>query len=66
MAKRAQTLHSKALAAFTTGRITRAEYQDVCVGCAVISRGSIRYKTRQWVNGRFAMSRLLGKPGDFK
>ena len=41
MAKRATSAHARALAAFTTKRISRAEYQAAVLGWAEVRRGSI-------------------------
>ena len=59
MAKRAQTLHGRALAAFTAGLITRREYQDVWLSRAVLTPGRIHFMTRRMVDGRMACSRSL-------
>lgn len=52
MAKRPQTAHGKALAAFTNGLITREEYQRCCIG-------------RAWVSGRtiFMAVRMFWRDG---
>lgn len=65
MAKKAQTPHGRALAAFTTGRITKAEYQ-ACVRGEAWIEGAFLYdfSTKLDFFGRPKMTgRYLGPVG---
>lgn len=57
MAKKSQTWHGKALAAFTTQRITCAEYIACLKGLARISGVSIIFRPREMGHGRLSRPR---------
>jgi hypothetical protein len=57
-AKKPKTPHAKALAAFITGRITRAEYKGVCTGEYFI-RGTSLYRMNAWHDSLFQFERRI-------